>query len=110
MVGKKGFHVRLWRLYEGVRNRSRFIAFFGARFKELPQRLDDDYYDRLIIKKVEDFYAANGVRCFNLFDFFRGENPGELHVTKMDYHPNRYANEIASKAVADYRWRTSKLF
>lgn len=160
--GKKGFHIRLWRWYEGVRNRSRFITFFVARFKELLQRfgvnmktseeiiysdldsegftlcfealqfidrelrergiefhavlypplqrLDDDYYDRLIMRKVEDFCAANGIRCFNLFDSFRGENPAGLHVAKMDYHPNRCANGIASKAVADYLWRTSKLF
>ena len=160
--GKHGFTVRLWRVYEGVRNQSRFIAFLGARSKELLQRLgvsmkmsekiiysdldsegfklslgtldfinrelrgrdiefhavlypplqrlNDDYYDRLIMRKVEDFCVTSGIRYLNLFDSFRGQDPNELHVTKMDYHSNRRANEIASKAVADYLRRASKLF
>lgn len=82
-----------------------------VRCRETVQhRLDDDYYDRLINGKVEDFCVTGGIRCFNLFDSFRGEGPRELHVTKMDYHPNQYANEISSKAIAEYLRRTSKLF
>jgi hypothetical protein len=160
--GDGGSALRLWRLYEGVRNRSLFVTFLGTRSKELLrrigvnvkmseemiysdldsegftlcfesltyingelgrrdiefhavlypplQRLDEDYYNRLINKKVEDFCVSNGIRCVNLFDAFRGEDPGALHVSRMDHHPNRYANVIASNAVADHLRRTSRLF
>lgn len=97
-------HRRRWRIF-----RARDIEFHTVPYPPL-QRLDDDYRDRLIDGKVEDFCVTCGINCFTLFDSFHGETPRELHVTTIDHHPNQYANGIASKAVAEYMGRTSKLF
>jgi len=74
------------------------------------QNLDSNYYNDLINKKVEEYCKNNNIYYLNLFDSFKGKNPSTLHVSKIDVHPNCYANEIASKAIVDYLKHKSKLF
>lgn len=74
------------------------------------QNLESNYYNDLINKKVEEYCENNSITYLNLFDSFRGKNPSTLHVSKIDVHPNRYANEIASKAIVQYMKQKSKLF
>ncbi len=74
------------------------------------QKLDDDYYDRLINKKVEKMCLGNGINCLNLFENFLGKKPSELHVSKTDYHPNKRANGLASKALEKYLKQNSSGF
>ena len=73
------------------------------------QRLNDNYYNELIYKKVENYCNNYNINCLNLFDYFRGKEPSRLHISKIDQHPNRNANEIASKAIEKYIKRKSTL-
>lgn len=84
------------------------IEFFVAIYPPL-QKLEDDYYNDLINKKVENWCMDNNIRCLNLFDFFRGHEHSRLHVSRTDAHPSRYANEIASKAIEKYLKQESPL-
>lgn len=86
----------------------RRIEFNVAVYPPL-QKLDDDYYNDLVNRKVERFCCENGISCLNLFDAFRGETPGKLHVSWIDYHPNRYASSIAARATATHLTRNSRM-
>lgn len=85
------------------------IEFYIVIYPPL-QKLEDDYYNDLINKKVENFCIDNNIQCLNLFDYFRGQEPSKLHMSGFDVHPNRYANEIASEAIAKYLKQKTKLF
>jgi len=85
------------------------IEFYTILYPPL-QKLDDDYYNDLINKKVENFCINNNINCLNLFDYFRGEEPSKLHISIIDAHPNRYANEVASRAIEEYIKQESESF
>ena len=85
------------------------IEFYTIVFPIL-QRLNDDYYNELIYKKVENYCNNHNINCLNLFNYFRNKEPSRLHVSKIDHHPNRYSNEIASKAIEKYLKLKSRLF
>jgi len=85
------------------------IEFYTILYPPL-QKLNDDYYNDLINKKVEEYCIKNNINCLNLFDYFRGEKPSKLHTSTIDYHPNGYANKIASIALDKYIKQKSKLF
>ena len=72
--------------------------------------LGNDYYNDLINKKVEEYCKTNNIDYLNLFSFFKGKDPSALHVSTVDIHPNKYANEIASKTIMQYLQQKSKHF
>jgi len=84
------------------------IEFYTILYPTL-QRLNDNYYNELIYKKVENYCINHNINCLNLFKYFRDKKPSRLHVSKIDQHPNRNANEIASKAIEKYIKRKSTL-
>lgn len=85
------------------------IEFYVAIYPPL-QKMEDDYYNDLINKKVENRYVDNNIHCLNLFDYFRGQEHSRLRVSRTDAHPSRYANEIASKAIEKHLKQKSTLF
>lgn len=85
------------------------IEFYIVIYPPL-QSVQDDYYNSLINKKVEDFCIRHSIPYLNLFDSFRGREASRLQMSTIDAHPSRYAHEIASKAIDVYLRKKSKLF
>lgn len=85
------------------------IEFYTILYPIL-QRLNDNYYNELIYKKVENYCNNHNINCLNLSNYFRDKELSRLHLSKVDQHPNRYANEIASEAIEKYLKLKSKLF
>ena len=85
------------------------IEFYTVFYPPL-QQLDSDYYNNLINKKVEGYCRSHNIECLNLYSVFKGKKPSQLHVSKMDGHPNRYANESAANKIEEYLEGNSKFF
>jgi hypothetical protein len=75
------------------------VAFQVVIFPGL-QALDSDYYQNLIYGRLESFCREHDIPCMSLFPAFKGSDPGKLHVSIMDAHPNARANAIAADALA----------
>ena len=84
------------------------IEFYVAIYPPL-RKLEDDYYNDLINKKVQNWCVDNNIHCLNLFDFFRGQKPSRLHISRVDAHPNGFANAIAAKAIEEYLKEESRI-
>lgn len=52
-------------------------------------------------KKIVDFCRENNIICLDLLPGFRGLKASEFWATKLDFHPNAKAHDIAAKYLAE---------
>ncbi len=63
--------------------------------------LDKEYPFAEEHKKIKDYLASIGVEAFDITDAFLGQKDTELWVHPANSHPNRRANAIAARRIAE---------
>lgn len=60
------------------------------------------FHRQKVPQKAEEPCRHRGIGVLNLSAAFKGQDPDDLHVSALDYHPNRRASAIAGASVVGF--------